>query len=64
MEIIRKCDYCDKQAIVDGKTRMGPWAYMCPTHLHMYGYPHSIMNTQLVSAYPSERYNKEDKENG
>ena len=32
-----KCDFCSKQAKYDGKTRMGPWAYMCPTHFRMYG---------------------------
>lgn len=29
MNIVKKCDFCNKQAVVDGKTRMGPWAYMC-----------------------------------
>ena len=64
MNIVKKCDFCNKQAIVDGKTRMGPWAYMCPDHLQVYGYPASFMNTKLVEAYPSKRFNKEDKSNG
>ena len=24
-----KCDFCGKPAEVDGRTRMGPWAFMC-----------------------------------
>ena len=64
MNIVKKCDFCNKQAVVDGKTRMGPWAYMCPDHLQVYGYPVSLMNTKLVKAYPSTRFNKEDKSNG
>jgi len=32
-----KCDFCGKQAQYDGKTVMGPWANMCPTHFRMYG---------------------------
>jgi hypothetical protein len=33
-----RCDFCPKDAgaptpyFVDGKTRIGPWAIMCPTH--------------------------------
>jgi hypothetical protein len=23
------CDFCSNQASYDGKTTMGPWAYMC-----------------------------------
>ena len=34
---IPKCDFCDKPAYADGKTTMGPWAYMCKTHFDMYG---------------------------
>lgn len=25
------CDFCDLAAEYDGKTRSGPWAYMCET---------------------------------
>ena len=38
------CDLCkalkikdDEPALYDGATSMGPWAYMCETHFHMYG---------------------------
>jgi len=25
------CDFCGDQAHYDGKTKMGPWGYMCET---------------------------------
>jgi hypothetical protein len=31
------CDFCKAEAQYDGKTKMGPWAYMCETHFQMYG---------------------------
>ena len=24
-----KCDFCSKKAQYDGRTKQGPWAYMC-----------------------------------
>ncbi len=33
-----KCDFCGSTVRYDGKTRMGPWANMCPAHFKMYGY--------------------------
>lgn len=32
-----KCDFCEKEAFYDGKTKMGPWAYMCHTCLFIQG---------------------------
>lgn len=32
-----KCDFCDKEAIYDGKTKLGPWAYMCEEHKNVMG---------------------------
>jgi hypothetical protein len=32
-----KCDFCNGVAVVDGKTRFGPWANMCPLHFATYG---------------------------
>lgn len=37
-----KCDLCKEQGIdvdayYDGKTRLGPWAYMCDVHFDVYG---------------------------
>ncbi|MCP4897354.1 MAG: hypothetical protein GY906_10320 [bacterium] len=31
------CDFCKEDARYDGKTRTGPWAYMCPTHWRAHG---------------------------
>jgi len=35
--IAQKCDFCNERAIYDGKTIMGPWAYMCKEHFCTYG---------------------------
>lgn len=32
-----KCDFCEGIAIYDGKTKMGPWANMCPYHFKAHG---------------------------
>lgn len=33
-----KCQMnCNKDAIYDSKTCLGPWAYLCITHYKMYG---------------------------
>lgn len=34
---IPNCDFCQAEAHVDGKTLMGPWAYMCKEHYRQYG---------------------------
>lgn len=31
------CNFCDRLAEYDGKTNMGPWAYMCRSHWYFYG---------------------------
>ena len=33
-----KCDFCAETAAFDGKTRVGPWANMCPAHMEEYGF--------------------------
>jgi len=33
----KECDICGKTAEYDGKTRMGPWAYMCERHFRKLG---------------------------
>lgn len=35
--ISAKCDFCHKPAVYDGKTQMGPWAYMCEDCRKRYG---------------------------
>lgn len=39
MEEIPKCDFCEEEALYDGKTKLrgGAWAYMCPLHWMEYG---------------------------
>jgi len=32
-----ECDICELPAAVDGKTRRGPWAYMCTEHYDRLG---------------------------
>lgn len=27
--MIKDCDMCGDEAVYDGKSKMGPWAYMC-----------------------------------
>jgi transposase-like protein len=44
-----KCQICTTEdAVVDGPTRQGPWAYLCSLCLRTHGRPESSMNTQLV----------------
>ena len=38
------CDFCKQNPLIpyqaahyDGKTKMGPWAYMCEEHFKQYG---------------------------
>ena len=33
----RKCDFCDKPAVYDAKTSLGPWANLCESDYTMYG---------------------------
>ena len=37
VEVLPKCDFCDSQAVYDGKTKMAPWANMCAAHFKVYG---------------------------
>lgn len=32
-----KCDFCNATAVYDGKTLIGPWAYMCEAHFKQCG---------------------------
>lgn len=31
------CDFCGAEASFDGKTILGPWAYMCDAHWKSHG---------------------------
>ena len=37
VETLPKCDFCASAAAFDGKTHMGPWAYMCTADFQVYG---------------------------
>lgn len=37
VEKLPKCDFCDKLALYDGRTTMGPWAHMCEEHFRTHG---------------------------
>lgn len=37
MQNEKKCDFCGKEAEYDGKTKFGPWAYMCQQCFARYG---------------------------
>ena len=34
--IKQKCDFCNKDAVYDTKTILGPWAYTCEHHFEAY----------------------------
>ena len=42
-----KCDFCDAPAVMDGKTTMGPWAFMCQQHFDKYGVKVQGFNSKL-----------------
>jgi hypothetical protein len=33
----RTCQFCPIPALFDAKTVMGPWAYLCSTHMEAFG---------------------------
>jgi hypothetical protein len=37
LAVLPKCDFCDKPAHYDGKTKFGPWANMCKDHFKIHG---------------------------
>lgn len=55
---IPPCDLCTQDgmttaAVVDGKTRIGPWAYMCGRHFRSYGLGLGLgLGQQLVLRRP------------
>lgn len=61
MLLDRKCDFCGKKAHYDGRTKMGPWAYMCKSCIKLYGYPESKYNTLIA---PIDAPEKEVAQNG
>jgi len=37
MDRLPNCDFCKEQALYDGRTVTGVWAYMCSKHYMSYG---------------------------
>jgi len=37
MDELPRCNFCNKAAMYDGKTKSGSWAYMCEEHFKMRG---------------------------
>ena len=35
--MLPSCDFCEEIALYNGKTHVGPWAYMCERHFNLYG---------------------------
>lgn len=35
--MVRKCDFCEREAVYDTKTKAGPWAYVCAKHFLQHG---------------------------
>jgi hypothetical protein len=49
------CDLCkERPAYVDGKTRMGPWAYMCSPCFETYGVGLGMGRGQRLLIDPTE----------
>lgn len=52
-QISHKCDFCKSVALYDGKTKMGPWAFMCREHFDRYhcglAGTYSILNELLIT---------------
>lgn len=44
---MEKCDFCNRQAVFDGKTKFGPWAFMCDKHRALYGVKDERFITRL-----------------
>ncbi len=55
--ITAKCDFCDRQAIYDGKTVFGPWAYLCEEHRKKVGVQDERFMTRLsnIDVSPKKR---------
>lgn len=47
--VAAKCDFCELVAQYDGKTKLGPWAYMCEEHRKQYGVADERFITRLNS---------------
>lgn len=53
--ISAKCDFCSKQALYDGKTIFGPWAYMCEEHRKRCGVSDERLINRLTDVDPTPK---------
>lgn len=49
LEEYPRCDFCDKEAHYDAKTKMGPWAYCCEDHFKERGMGLGLGKGQLIT---------------
>jgi len=45
---MNKCDFCGKEGVIDGRTKMGPWAFMCRECHKKYGVGLGLGKGQLL----------------
>ena len=43
-----KCQFCNNEAKYDGKTKMGPWAYLCENCFVRYGVGLGLGKDQIL----------------
>lgn len=53
--VAQKCDFCDRAAVYDGKTKLGPWAFMCETHRQLLGVESPLYVHRLDGVVPKKR---------
>lgn len=58
-----KCDLCSQKATHDGKTRMGPWAFMCGSCFKTYGIGLGLGKGQILACVRCEKNDFEEEVN-
>lgn len=59
-----KCQFCDQVAKYDGKTKFGPWAYMCLYHFNTFGIRTKGLYTNLEDLKRRHRENERKQDQG
>ena len=52
VEKLSQCNFCSETAAYDGRTKMGPWAYMCEEHFEIQGVGLGIGRGQKLKLRP------------
>jgi len=50
-----RCDFCKEDAVYDGKTLLGPWAFMCANHFGIFGIRVQGLYTELKKEVIEEK---------